>query len=53
MGGSLMFLGEHGKAVVEFKQAIATYMPGVSQADLLGNQFRCRRPVVGIACPVA
>jgi tetratricopeptide (TPR) repeat protein len=31
MGGSLAFMGEHGKAVVEFEQAIATYTPGVSR----------------------
>ena len=31
MGGSFTFLGEHGKAVVEFEQAIATYVPGVSR----------------------
>jgi hypothetical protein len=31
MGGSLTFLGEHGKAVDEFEQAIATYVPGMSR----------------------
>jgi DNA-binding SARP family transcriptional activator len=31
MGGSLTFLGEQEKAVIEFKQAIATYVPGASR----------------------
>ena len=31
MGGSLTFLGEHGRAVVEFERAIASYVPGVSR----------------------
>ena len=51
MGGSLTFLGEPGKAVTEFEQAIATYVR--IETVHLGNRCRGWRPVVGITCPVA
>ena len=37
MGGSLTFLGEPGKAVIEFERAIATYVPGVSRPSTSGT----------------
>ena len=37
MGGSLTFLGEHLKGVVEFERAIATYVPGVSRPTTSGT----------------
>jgi DNA-binding SARP family transcriptional activator len=40
MGGSLTYLAEHAKAVVEFEQAIATFAPGVSRPLTSGTDSR-------------